>query len=99
MKSSQVSVDPSQRQSLQETGEHEEPTSDPRNVGRDFNKKKRLSTTPVLIQAGAQRNQCTHFMILRARRENGGIRGAIKVFLVYLTKGDSAKGKETLTKQ
>lgn len=36
MKSGQANVDTSQRQSLQETGEHEETTSDPRNVGRDF---------------------------------------------------------------
>lgn len=86
-KSSQANVDPSQRQSLQETGEHEETTSDPRNVGRDFNKKKRLSATPILIQAEAQCNQCTHFMILQGMRENGGICGAVKVFLVYLTKG------------
>lgn len=36
MKSSQTNVATSQRQSLQETGEPEETTSDPRNAGRDF---------------------------------------------------------------
>lgn len=37
-------------------------------------------------------------MILQARRKNGGIYEAVKVFLVYLTKGDRAKGKEILSK-
>lgn len=66
----------------------------PEETTSDHNKKKRLSTAPVLVQAEAQCNQCTSFMILEVMRKNGRICGAIKAFLVYLT-----KRKETLTKQ
>lgn len=55
MKSSQAHVDTSQRQSLKEAGEHEEPASDHRNVG---------TLIKVLVQAEAQHHGCTRFVIL-----------------------------------
>lgn len=50
------------------------------------------------VQAEAQRHQRRSHDV-GSMRKNGGIRRAVKAFLVYLTKGDRGKGKETLTKQ
>lgn len=92
-------MDKSQRQSLEETGEHEETTSDPRNVGTGMKRKGSALLQSSSRLNGAQGSRCPHFVILGAMRKNGGICGATKAFLVYLTKGGRAKGKETLTKQ
>lgn len=64
---------------------------------RDGNKKKRLSSAPVLAQAeAAQGSQCTHFMILGARRKNGVSVGPSKPFWFIALRETEQRGRKHL---
>lgn len=73
----------SQRQSLEETGEREGTTSDARNGGTEMGRKGSALLLSSLRLNAAQGSQCTHFMILGARRKNGVSVGPSKPFGLF----------------
>lgn len=89
-------MDTPQRQSLEQTGEHEETTSDPRNGATEMRRKGSALLLSSLRLNAAQGSQCTHFMILGARRKNGVSVGPSKPFWFIPLRETEQRGRKHL---